>query len=88
MPTVFHPERAKGMDAVVQFIVTGEEEFQGYLEIHEGIAEDPTVAVITPADVWLKVSRGEMSGTWAFMTRKYKEKGNWRILSKFNKLFR
>ncbi|MCP4709086.1 MAG: SCP2 sterol-binding domain-containing protein, partial [Planctomycetes bacterium] len=42
----------------------------------------------TPSDVWLKISRGEMNGQLAFMTRKYKVKGKMGLLMKFNKMFK
>jgi multimeric flavodoxin WrbA len=94
MPDVFNPEAATGIDTKIQFIVTGKENFKGYLEIkdqrcsyYEGVAEEPAVTITTPAEIWLKIAKGELSGTTAYFTRKYKVKGDWKILTKFSKLF-
>ncbi len=94
MPDVFNPEAATGIDTKIQFIVTGKENFKCYLEIkdqrcsyYDGVAEEPAVTITTPAEIWLKIAKGELSGTTAYFTRKYKVKGDWKILTKFSKLF-
>jgi len=93
MPYAFKPENAKGIDAVIQFIVS-DEGFQGYLsikdckcEFFEGEAESPTVRIVTPSKIWLGIVRGEINPVTAMMTRKYTVKGSWRILTRFDKMF-
>ena len=54
---------------------------------HEEAAENPDVVIKTPAKVWLDIARGEISGRWAFMTRKYKVKGDITLLMKLRSLF-
>jgi multimeric flavodoxin WrbA len=94
MPAAFRREEAKGIKVVYQFEITGAEEFSAYLQIgegrcefHEGRHGAPDVIITSPADVWLAVSRKEISGQAAFMSGKYKVKGDITLLMKLNKLF-
>ncbi|MDM8518549.1 SCP2 sterol-binding domain-containing protein [Anaerolineales bacterium HSG6] len=95
MPTVFNPDVAGNLVADIQFHVTGDEPGDYYLNIanrkctfQEGLSQDPSLTINTPSEVWLKISRGEMNGALAFMTRKYKVTGNMGLLMKFNKMFK
>lgn len=94
MPENLKADKAGDMKAVYQFVVSGSEEFTAHLAIadggcvfHDGPAEAPDVIITTPADVWLKVSRGEINGQLAFMTGKFKAKGDLGLLLKLNSLF-
>jgi len=93
MPYVFKPENARNIDAVIQFIVD-DENFKGYLVIkdckckyYEGKAKNPTTTIITPRDIWLGIVSGKINPAIAMMKRKYRVKGDWKILTKFSKLF-
>lgn len=79
---------------MAQFDITDEEPGDDYITIADGVClayegkhADPTVTIRTPADVWLKISRGEMSGAAAFMKGKYKVSGKLDLLMKMAKLF-
>ena len=68
MPLTFNPDAAEGLNAVIQFNVGGSEAGDYYLTIangacsfSEGAAKRPSLTIATPSDVWLKISRGEMS---------------------------
>jgi putative sterol carrier protein len=94
MALAFNAEAAGDLEAVVQFDITDEEPGDYYLTISEGICkayegkhEEPTVTIKTPADVWLKISRGEMNGASAFMMGKFKVSGKMDLLMKMAKLF-
>jgi len=94
MPPRFNPKAAEGMKAIYQFEISGNEEFTAHIRIadqeatfHEGAAENPDVVIKTPAKVWLDIARGNISGRWAFMTRKYKVKGDITLLMKLRSLF-
>ena len=94
MPRAFDAKAAKDMRKVIQFDVSGDEEFVAHLVIengacahHDGPAEDPDLVVKTPAEVWLKISKGEMDGAMAFMKGKFKTKGDMTLLLKLNTLF-
>ncbi len=94
MPLGFQPEAAGDLKARFQFEVHGEENFVCHLKIadgtcsyQEGPADKPNLIIRTPADVWLKISRGELSGQKAFMEGRYKVEGDMTLLMKLNRLF-
>jgi putative sterol carrier protein len=94
MPLAFNSEAAGELEAVIQFDITDEEPGDYYLSItggactaYEGIHPQANATIRTPADVWLKISRGEMNGATAFMTGKYKVTGDLQLLMKMEKLF-
>ena len=94
MPQRFNPGEAKGLEVIYQFEVSGDEEFTAHIKIadqqatfHEGAVDNPDVIIKTPANVWFAVARGESGGRWAFMTRKYKVKGDITLLMKMRSLF-
>jgi len=80
---------------VIQFQVTGDEAGQYYLDIAQGRCvayagehPKPKMTIITPAAVWMAISRGEMSGATALMTGKYSVKGDIGLLMKLGQLFK
>ena len=94
MPKGFNASASDGLEAVYQFEVNGEENFSAYLKIcddkctfHEGVADNASLVVKTPAAVWLAVSKGEMDGQQAFMNGKYTVEGNLELLMKLSALF-
>ena len=94
MPLAFNPAAAEGLSAVYQFEVQGDETFVAHLRIaggactfHEGPTDKSNLIIKTPADVWLKISRGELNGQQAFMDGRYKVEGDMNLLLKMNRLF-
>lgn len=94
MPLAFNAEAAGDLKAVVQFDISDEEPGDYYITISDGICTsyegkhtDPSVTIRTPSDVWLKISRGELSGATAYMTGKFKVSGKLELLMKMAKLF-
>lgn len=94
MPLGFHPEAASGLNSVIQFEITGSEEFTAHLIIgngrcsfHEGNAQQPDVIVKSPADVWLSISKGELDGQTAFLSGQYRVEGNISLLMKLRDMF-
>lgn len=74
MPTAFHPEKAAGMEAVVQFHFTGAETGawsaaikDGKCLVEQGISPNPSLILTADTADFLKIFRGEMDGTQAFM---------------------
>jgi putative sterol carrier protein len=59
----------------------------GACTFHEGPADKPDLTLKTPADVWLKISKGELNGQQAFMDRRYQVEGDLNLLLKMNRLF-
>jgi putative sterol carrier protein len=94
MPLGLNPSAVGDLRAIYQFAVSGDENFTAHLAIadgkciyHDGPAEKPDLVIKTPADVWLKISRGELKGQKAFMEGRYKVEGDVTLLLKLKTLF-
>jgi putative sterol carrier protein len=94
MPLAFNAPAARGLEAVYQFDVTGNDPFRAYLKIggetcshHEGLADKSDIVIHTPGDVWMAVARGELDGQQAFMSGKYTVEGDLSLLLKLRSLF-
>ena len=94
----FNPDEAKYLNATIQFKVspstsleTGGDYYlsiaDGKCEFSTGTTPDPTLAISTPADVWLRIARKELNGAFALMTGKYKARGQIGLLLKMDSLF-
>ena len=86
---------AGDMDAVIQFMVRGNETFETCLEIKNGQcrlteqpSRNPDLIIRTPSDVWLAIARGERDGAEAFEEKAYTAQGDLSLLLKFDHLFR
>ncbi|RLC75413.1 MAG: hypothetical protein DRJ03_30310, partial [Chloroflexi bacterium] len=95
MTLAFNPKAAPGLDAAIQFDVTGPEPGVYHLRIaggecifHVGPAAAPTLTISTPSDIWLKISRGELSGQEALMQGLYSAEGDLSLMLKMNDLFK
>jgi len=94
MAATFKPEQAGDLNAVIQYDVTGDEAGTHHLVIangtctyHEGPADSPTLTITTPDHVWRDISAGRLDGAQAFMTGKFKVKGDMGLLMKLASLF-
>ncbi len=94
MELSFNPEKAKNLNATIQFHVTGEDGSNWHLTIanghcrcEQGVVAEPTLTITTPADVWLAIARQEKSGAMALMTGKYKVNGKLGLMMKMDKIF-
>ncbi|MDX2447207.1 MAG: SCP2 sterol-binding domain-containing protein, partial [Desulfobacterales bacterium] len=94
MPSGMNPEAADGMEAVVQFHLTGSETMDGHLIIKEGgcsysdgVHPNPTTSIRSDSELWLAISNNETSGEEAFLHQHYSVEGDMTILLKFNQLF-
>jgi putative sterol carrier protein len=83
MPEKFDPNKAVGIDCVVQMSLTGEKGSDWIIiikdqkiEIREGIHESPTVTITMKDTDYVNMANGKLSGERAFMTGKLKFKGN------------
>jgi len=95
MSLAFDPAAAGELVATIQFDVTGSEPGVYHLRIadgectfHEGPAAAPTLTISTPSDVWLQISRGEISGQEAMMQGLYSAEGDFSLLLKMDTLFK
>jgi putative sterol carrier protein len=94
MPRVFKPEAAGHIKATIQFHITGDKGGNWHLRIEdgrctcrEGTAEKADLIISTPADVWLRIARGELSGQAAYMSGSYKVKGDMNLLFRMQSMF-
>ena len=94
MTLSLNPDSAKDLTATIQFNVSGEGGGDYYLTIAkgkcnfaEGLTPEPTLTISTPADIWLKIARKELSGAMGLMTGKYKASGKMGLLMKMDKIF-
>ena len=94
MATTFNRQAAGSLKAVIGFQVTGTESFEAYLNIHDGICSleqrapgVPDLLIRTPADVWLAISSGRLSGQEAFIRHAYTAEGDLGILMRMGQIF-
>ena len=94
MPTAFQPDRAAGVNATIQFNFTGAETGSwtvkvgdGKCEVSSGTADNPTVTINSPSDVWLKITRRELDGATAFMSGQFTFTGDMGVLMQMGSWF-
>lgn len=95
MPRNFNPVAAKGVEAIIQFELTDVEPSHYYLAVANGKCNaaigqhpEPRVTIITPENIWREISAGKRNAAMAYVTRKYKVKGDKGFFtSKFGNLF-
>jgi putative sterol carrier protein len=74
MPAAFLPEKAAGMEAVLQFHFTGKETGEwhatiknGKCTVGQGAFPSPSLTFTADSEDFLKIFRGELDGMQAFM---------------------
>lgn len=94
MPGAFQADKAAGANATIQFNFTGDEPgnytvkvADGKCEVSEGTADSPTVAINSPSDVWLKITRRELDGATAFMSGQFTFTGDMGVLMQMQNWF-
>ena len=95
MPEAFIPEKAAGLDAVIQFNFTGAEQGNWYAEIKNGAVKveqsvhpNPTMTLTADSDDYVKVFTGELDPMQAFMQGKLKLQGDLNLAMKMNQFFK
>lgn len=94
MSQAFQPDKAAGANATIQFNFTGAEPgnytvrvADGKCEVSEGTADNPTVTINSPSDVWLKITRRELDGATAFMSGQFTFTGDMGVLMQMQNWF-
>jgi putative sterol carrier protein len=94
MPGVFDAEKAAGIDATVQFDLSGDGGGQYYVQVangtvkaEKGTADSPTATIHMDADDYKKMIAGELNPVTAFMSQKIKVEGDLNTVMKFQNLF-
>lgn len=95
MPLAFNPQAAGNKNAVIYFKVSGVEPGDYYLTLQdglctfsEGIPAKANLTIETPSEIWLAISRGELSGQTALMKGKYKAKGDMSLMIRLGTIFK
>ena len=94
MASRFKPDRAQGLNAVIQYEITGEGGGNwhatikdGTCTITSGAAATPTLTLSMSTQDWLDMLGGKLSGQMAFMTGKLKLKGDMGLAMRLASLF-
>jgi putative sterol carrier protein len=94
MPQSFNGQAVPDLKADIQFDLSGEgggkmilSIADGRCSVREGEAPHPTLTIISPGDVWLKMARGEINRPKALMDGLFKIEGDINLLLKMGELF-
>lgn len=95
MPGTFLREKAAGMNAVIQFDITGDGGGQWYaairngdLAVVEGLHQSPQLTLSASARDYVDISTGKLNDQLAFMTGRIKAKGDLALAMKMQSVFK
>ncbi|MFH2103239.1 MAG: SCP2 sterol-binding domain-containing protein [Chloroflexota bacterium] len=95
MPKAFLPEKAVGVDAVIQFKFTGEEAGDWYATVKDGACSveqgahpNPKMTLSSDSGDYVKIFTGEVDGMQAFMQGKLKLAGDLNLAMKLMSMFK
>jgi putative sterol carrier protein len=95
MPGAFMPEKAAGLDAVIQFKFTGAEPGDWYavvkdgkVEVSQGTHDTPKMTLTADSSDYVKIFTGELDGMQAFMAGKLKLAGDLNLAMKLTQMFK
>ena len=90
----FQPAKAEGVDAIFQFVLTGDNGGAYWIkvadkqaEVHEGQNENPTMTITSAAEDYLALVNGDLNPMMAFMQGKVKVKGDMGLALKLQAIF-
>lgn len=94
LPQRFVPAASRGIDAVFQWDIAGDDGAtvhaivkDGVMELREGRHPQPTVTIAMPAADYVKVVNGDLDGARAFTTGNGKVSGKLRMAMKMRNIF-
>ncbi len=94
-PKAFLPEKAQGVNAVIQYRLTGEEGGDyivtikdGTCSVASGVAENPTMTLTADAQDFKDVLLGRANGMQYFMQGKLKLAGDLNLAMKLTQFFK
>ena len=94
MPTRFAGEKAAGLDATIQFLISGEDGGNFVLHINdgtctanEGLEASPTLTLRMSSETYIGMAIGKLKGPQAFFMRKLRFEGEIKLLMKMHSLF-
>ncbi len=93
MASNFDPSKAEGVNATIQFDLSGENGglywlklANGTAESGQGQAENPNMTLKAAAEDWLAVTKGDLNPMQAFMSGKLKVQGDMSLALKLQSL--
>jgi len=94
MPEAFRPERARRVDAVIQFKLSGEGGGNWYAIIKdgtctvtEGVSESAQGTIMMDASDYVALAAGDLGGMKAFLSGRIKTSGDFTLLRKMETWF-
>ena len=91
MPTRFAAENATGLEATIQFVISGQDGGNFVLRINdgtctanEGLEESPTLKLKMSSETYIGMAIGKLKG---FFMRKLRFEGETKLLMKMHSLF-
>jgi putative sterol carrier protein len=94
MPDKFLPEKAEGLDIIIQLNLTGDNGGEwwikivdGTCEVNEGTADNPAMTLTSTADDLYAVLMGEANAVASFMQGKIKVGGDMALALKMQTMF-
>jgi putative sterol carrier protein len=90
----FRPDQAKGVHARYQWVLSGPNGGEWWIEVNDGTfrmgrgkTENPDVTFITSDRDWVRLSNGTLGGKWAFFTGRLKIRGSQSLARKLDEIF-
>lgn len=94
MASRFVPEKAEGVNAVIQFDMSGDNGGQYWIKIEDGkcttgqgVAENPRMTIKASAEDYYKVATGQANVMQSFMSGKIKVQGDMTLAMKMASMF-
>ena len=94
MASRFRPEKAAGVNAVIQYDITGDQGGtwnaaikDSTCKVTQGAATNPNLTLTMSSQDWLDMTGGKLAGQVAFMTGKLKLKGDMGLAMKVGSIF-
>lgn len=91
----FQPEKAVGVEAIIQYRLTGEQGGdwiitikEGICKVAQGISENPKMTLTADAEEFRDILLGKMDGMAAFMQGKLKLAGDLNLAMKLTSFFK
>ena len=95
MPSAFVPEKAQGINAVLQFKFSGSEPGDWYAELQDGKVNvqqgthpNPKMTLSADSDDYIKLFTGQLDPMQAFMAGKLKLQGDLNLAMKMTQFFK
>src|SRR5262245_43585609 len=94
MPSSFRPDKAAGVNATIQYDISGDQGGtwhavikDGTCTVSSGPASNPNLTLAMSSQDWLDMTGGKLSGQMAFMSGKLKLKGDMGLAMKVGGMF-